>query len=153
VSEHQPEKQTGADAGKDAEGRDDAPVPRLPRGKGIRLSTQSVIRIGMFATLLVAVVVMQRPCADNVSRFVTSFGPDAGASARPTPAAPAATPPAAELPAGDFVRLTPDMTEEEIRRKIGQATGNGAPEPGAGARDAGAATEANPTSGPSGKPD
>ncbi len=60
-------------------------MPRLPRGKGFHLRTVDLVRVGMFATLLVCVLVLGRPCADGVAGFVESFSPpqDAG------PAAPA----------------------------------------------------------------
>lgn len=72
----------------------------------------------MFGTLLVAVIVMRQPCADNVARFVGSFEPvDAGA--------PEASPGTAELPPGKYVRLAPGMSEDEIRKAIGQEPGTG----------------------------
>jgi hypothetical protein len=81
----------------------DDDVPRLPRGKGLRLRSTDVARIGMVALLLVCIVVLGRPCASGVAGFVDSFSPapDAG------PAAPATE----EL---QLERLT----EEEIRRRF-----------------------------------
>jgi hypothetical protein len=55
---------------------DGDPVPRLPRGRGLKLSTPQLIRIGMVFLLLVALLLTYRQCADAVSTFVTSFGPD-----------------------------------------------------------------------------
>jgi hypothetical protein len=52
----------------------DGDVPRLPRGRGLRLSRPQLVRIAGTVALLVFLVVMQRPCADSVSRFVTGFG-------------------------------------------------------------------------------
>jgi hypothetical protein len=64
--------------------RRDDDVPRLPRGKGLHLRTAHLVRIGMFATLLVCIVALGRPCADGVAGFVESFSPPPDAS----PAAP-----------------------------------------------------------------
>jgi hypothetical protein len=82
----------------------DDDVPRLPRGKGLRLRPSDVARIGMVALLLVCIVVLGRPCASGVAGFVDSFSPapDAG---------PAAPPAAGEM---QLERLT----EEEIRRRF-----------------------------------
>jgi hypothetical protein len=52
----------------------DADVPRLPRGRGLRLSRPLLVRIAGTVALLVFLIAMQRPCADSVSRFVTGFG-------------------------------------------------------------------------------
>jgi hypothetical protein len=78
----------------------DEPVPRLSRGAGFKLRTPDLVRIGMFATLLVCVIALGRPCADGMAGFVESFSP-------PPDAAPAA-------PAIQLERLT----EEEIRRRF-----------------------------------
>jgi hypothetical protein len=57
------------------------PIPKLPRAPLFRkLSLPAMVRIGMFAALLYAVVVLREPCADSVGRFVGGFDdpPDAG---------------------------------------------------------------------------
>jgi hypothetical protein len=101
---------------------DDAPVPRLPRGRGIALSTPALIRIAMFATLLVAVIVMRRPCADNVAHFVGSFDtPDAG----PAKPAPPEIPPSA-IEFDNLVPLPPGSTDDDIRRLTGRELDAGA---------------------------
>jgi hypothetical protein len=108
-----------ADAPKlpDEPAADDAPVPRLPRGRGFALSTPALIRIAMFATLLVAVIVMRRPCADNVAGFVNSFDtPDAGAAKHPAQS---------EIDLGDLKPLPPGSTEDDIRRAMGQGLDGG----------------------------
>lgn len=111
----------------------DDDVPRLPRGKGFALSTPQLIRIVMVATALVALIVLQRPCARSVSKFVTGFGQvDAGAAdARPAP--PVA-------PAGELLRA--DMTEAEMAVVIARARAAAAAEAAALA-DAGQAAAAD----------
>lgn len=109
--------------------RPDEPVPRLSRGRGLRLRTSDLVRIGLFVTLLIFVVVMGRPCADGVAGFVESFSP-------PPDAAPAAAPIQLER-----------LTEEQIRQRFPSgesdagpadrapgAGGDGAREPGPGTR-------------------
>ncbi len=62
----------------------DPDVPKLPRGRGIKLAGPQVVRIMMTVALLVTVVVLARPCSDAVSKFVTSYGkPDAAPPPRP----------------------------------------------------------------------
>jgi hypothetical protein len=100
-------------------GRPDEPdVERLPRGRGLRLSTPEIFRIIMVAALLVAVIAMQGPCSDAVGRFVAGFDP-------PPPASldAAATPD----PPGGYVRLRSDMTEAELRQAVDQARSATAP--------------------------
>lgn len=83
----------------------DAP-PRLPRGKGLSLRSADLVRIAMFATLLVLVIVLGRPCAEGTATFVQSFSP-------PPDAAPQI----------EYERLTP----EQIRRRFGGAPPDAAP--------------------------
>ncbi len=78
-------------------------VPRLPRGKGLRLRTTDVVRIAMFALLLICIVVLGRPCASGVAGFVDSFSP---------------TPDAAPAPAATEELQLERLTEEEIRRRF-----------------------------------
>ncbi len=81
----------------------DDDVPRLPRGKGLRLRTTDVVRIAMLVLLLVCIVVLGRPCASGVAGFVDSFspGPDAGAA-----------------PAASEEMHLERLTEEEIRKRF-----------------------------------
>jgi len=81
--------------------RPSEPIPRLSRGRGLRLRTSDLVRIGMVATLLICILALGRPCADGMAGFVDSFSP-------PPDAAPAAA------PALELERLT----EEEIRRRF-----------------------------------
>ena len=76
-------------------------TPKLPRGKWFgNVRAIEIIRIGMVATVLVVVIVLGRPCADGVARFVESYAPppDAGAA----------------QPAMKYERLT----EEEIKKRF-----------------------------------
>lgn len=50
-------------------------VPKLPRGKGLRLRPADLFRIGMVAVLLLCVLALGQPCADSVAGFVDSFAP------------------------------------------------------------------------------
>ncbi len=84
------------------------PVPRLPRGKGTRFSTMSMFRIAMLGMLLVAVLVMRKPCADGVAKFIGGFEqkPDAGAEQAP---------PRTTLPPGEYIKLDGPLTEEKLK--------------------------------------
>jgi len=104
----------------------DDEVPRLPRGRGMRLSTAQLIQIVMVAVALVAVIVLQKPCARSVSRFVNSFELSDGGVAR-ADAASAAAP--------DGVMLRGDMTPAQIEAAIAEARAAA----GAAALDAGTA--------------
>ena len=57
---------------------DEQPVPRLPRGRGLKLSGPELFRIAVTGAMLVAVVVLARPCANAVSGFVTRFDQGSG---------------------------------------------------------------------------
>ncbi|HEU5060888.1 MAG TPA: hypothetical protein VFU21_30365 [Kofleriaceae bacterium] len=82
--------------------RTDDDVPKLPRGRWFgALRTVEIIRIGMVATVLVVVIVLGRPCADGIARFVESYAP-------PPDAGPASA------PAMKYERLT----EEEIKKRF-----------------------------------
>lgn len=106
---------------------DDDDIPRLPRGRGLSFSFGEILRIAVVATLLLAIIVLQKPCAKSVSKFVTSFGQvDAGA----------APPDATAIPTGVILRA--DMTPAEQAAAIAAARGQ-AVDAGAAVLDAGAA--------------
>lgn len=86
------------------------PVPKLPRGRGLTLSRPQIIRIVGMIALLAFLLVMQKPCADGVSRFVTSYG---SGSAQGSAAG------SAEL--DQYERLRPGMTEDEVKATIERA--------------------------------
>ncbi|MEJ7601877.1 MAG: hypothetical protein WKG01_28535, partial [Kofleriaceae bacterium] len=124
----------------------DAPVPRLPRAaaRGFRPSSGALFKIAITAGVLVMVVIVQRPCADSVSGFVTSFdgsgsqGSAASAIPKPGTIDPAAGSAAAR---GPSEVLTPEMSEAETRAAIdrvraraeadrAQRAGSGSDDPG-----------------------
>lgn len=64
-----------------AETGEDPEIPKLPRAPLFgKPSLQGVVRVGMFATLLYAIVVMRRPCAEGVGRFIGNFDERADAA-------------------------------------------------------------------------
>ena len=89
------------------------PVPKLPRGRGIKLTGPEVVRVVMTLAMLVAIIVLAKPCGDAVSRFVMRFdnGSSAG-SQMPKPNNVTAP----EPPHGVMIRG--DMTEEERKQAI-----------------------------------
>jgi len=113
----------------------DDEVPRLPRGRGLKLSGPQLFRIVGLAALLVFLIATQRPCANAVSSFVTSFG-DKGSAATTMP-----RPGTVDLPSGSnggagsasgpggsaggdldgYERLRPGMTEDEVKAVIDRA--------------------------------
>jgi hypothetical protein len=120
-------------------------VPRLPRGRGLRLSGPQLVRIAGTLLLLVFLVVVQRPCANAVSSFVTGFdGRGSAAGAMPRPGT-------VDLPAGSaggsagsagatasgsagpglgldqYEHLRPGMTEADVKAVIERARSKAAP--------------------------
>ncbi len=131
----------------DSDERDHDEVPRLPRGRGLRLSRIQLVRIAGTAILFVFLVMMQRPCSTAVSTFVTGFG-GAGGSGDPGGRGSAATalprPGTVDVPAssaagsgtaapslGDYEHLRPGMTDAEIKAVIERARGRAAGSGGA----------------------
>lgn len=88
---------------------DDEPAPRLPRGRGIKLSFTEITRIVMILGALIAVLALRRPCSESTGRFIQSFEP-------PVDAGPARTP--GQLPPGRYIPLSGEMTEQELREKL-----------------------------------
>ena len=106
-----------------APGGDEQPVPRLPRGRGFKLSMPMMVRIGGTLALLVVLVMMQKPCANAVSKFVTGFGDQGSAgSAMPRPGTveQPATPPAADR-YDEYEHIGSNMSEAEIKAAIERA--------------------------------
>ncbi len=107
---------------------DDEPVPRLPRGRGLKLDGAMLMRVGMTLALLVMVVITARPCGEAASRFVTGVGSGSAGAAgtvlpRPDNVDVPTTPP---TPTGtelgrDYVQLRPGMTDAEVKAAIDTA--------------------------------
>ncbi|MDB4953439.1 MAG: hypothetical protein JWO36_1008 [Myxococcales bacterium] len=101
------------------------PVPKLPRGRGLKFSGPQLFRIAVTLSLLVAIVMLARPCANAVSHFVMGFGSGSGKGSGSSvkPAEP------------EYEHLTPTMTDDERRAAIerakarAHATGSAAPSP------------------------
>lgn len=108
------------DQASSSDSSDEAPVPRIPRGKGIALTRGALTRIGFTAIALVALLVLQRPCSRAVGQFVTAFGDERGAPASPAEGAPAQAP-GTPAPPTQYEVLTPSMTDDELRAAIGRA--------------------------------
>ncbi len=103
------------------------PVPRIPRAKGWGFSGGELIRIAMFATLLVAVLVLRKPCASNVGNFIQSFEPpvDAGAATGPAPAPGALPPPP---PGTVYVHCSVDESPAACVERLKKAQESGPPQ-------------------------
>ncbi len=121
-------------------------MPRLPRGRGIRLSGPEIFRILLTFGMLVAILVLAKPCSDAVSTFVMRFDNNAG-SAMPRPGkvdkpAPAPVPPPTAGSDSQYVHLRPGMTDDEVKAAIEQAKQKQAGSAATGSAPAGSATAA-----------
>jgi hypothetical protein len=110
----------------------DDDVPRLPRGRGLKLDTAMILRIAMTVALLVMIIVTARPCANATSKFVTGFDEQGSASsALPKPGT--VDEPVPEPASADYETLDPNMSEAELKAAIERAkqkaAGNGAVNP------------------------
>jgi hypothetical protein len=85
-----------------------------------------MVRIAGTLLLLVFLIVVQRPCADAVSKLVTSFG-DRGSAAAQMPRPGTVDMPGSGSAAGSaggadrYEHLRPGMTDEEIKAVIDRA--------------------------------
>jgi hypothetical protein len=125
-------------------------VPRLPRGRGLRLSGPQLVRIVATVFLLVFLIVVQRPCANAVSTFVTGFGSagDRGSAAAVMPrpgtvdvqggsgSRGSASAPGSGSAAGsdapnldEYEHLRPGMTDDEVKAVIDRARQKAASRP------------------------
>jgi hypothetical protein len=91
------------------------PVPKLPRGKGIKLSGPEILRIVITAGMLVAIIVLARPCGEAVSKFMTRFDNGSASQQMPKPDKVAPQQPV------NGVMLRGDMTDEERQKAIERA--------------------------------
>jgi hypothetical protein len=92
---------------------DEEEVPKLPRGRGLKLSRPQLVRIGGMLFLLIALLVMAKPCASSVSKFVTSFdGSGSASSQMPKPGK--VDVPGSDLDPDDYERLPDNPTPADI---------------------------------------
>jgi len=130
------------------------PVIKLPRGRGLRLSGPELFRIALTVAMLIAVVVLTKPCSNAVSTFVMGMdGSGQSAAVRKpgtveppphpvsgsgrTPVGAALPTDEGEDPDDDFVspaklddrfeRLRPGMTEAEVRSAVERAKAKASP--------------------------
>jgi hypothetical protein len=95
------------------------PVPKLPRGRGLKLSGPQVFRILMTLVALVGVIVLAKPCSDSVSNFVMGYSQGSDSSKLPKPGNVEPTVPPSEL--DKYEKLEPGMTEEELKAAVERA--------------------------------
>jgi hypothetical protein len=95
----------------------DEPVPKLPRGRGMKFSTPELVRIGFTLITLIGVVVLAKPCANSMSGFVMSMDGSATGSAAKSKAMP--RPDNVDVPVPQqYEQLRPGMTDEEVKAAI-----------------------------------
>jgi hypothetical protein len=100
---------------------DEDPVPKLPRGPLIRFAGPQVFRILMTIGMLIAVLVLARPCGNAMSNFIMGFDNTKGSGSGAGKHAPPAAQPQLPGSAGDYVELHPGMTDDEVRQAIEKA--------------------------------
>ena len=93
---------------------DDEPVPKIPYGRGFKWTWPQIVKIVMTLGMLVAVLVLAKPCANAVSSFVMRFD-DKGSAAKQMP-----KPETVKQP-DQYELIRGDMTEEERRAAIERA--------------------------------
>jgi hypothetical protein len=115
----------------------DEPVPKLPRGRGMKFSGPEMFRIGLMVVTLIGVLLLTKPCANAVSGFVTSFDGSGSAKEQAMP-----KPGNVDMPRADqqYEQLKPGMTEAEIKAAVERSK----------ARNAGSAASASSAAGASG---
>lgn len=91
-------------------------APRLPRGSGFKISKGHLFKITLTAGLLVMLIAIQRPCADAVSKFVTSFDEQGSDSSKmPQPGT------VERGGSQQFEVIRSDMSEAEMRAAVERA--------------------------------
>ena len=95
---------------------DDEPVPKLPRGRGLKLSGPELFRIAITLISLIGVLVLARPCASSVSNFVMGYSQGSDTAKLPKPGN--VEPPAPAEDYSKYEQLKPGMTDEEIKAAI-----------------------------------
>jgi hypothetical protein len=93
-------------------------VPKLPRGRGLKLSMPEIFRILLTAGMLIAVLLLAHPCGDAVGNFMMKFDNGSGSTA----AHPGSGGSAAPQPTPQhYVQLKAGMTDEETKAAIEKA--------------------------------
>jgi hypothetical protein len=107
----------------------DEPVPKLPRGRGMRFSGPELFRIVLTLATLVGVVILAKPCGNAVSSFV--MGMDGSGSASAAKQMP--KPGTVDVPQPtNLEQLKPGMTEAEYKALIERSRAKAAPAMGSG---------------------
>ena len=122
-------------------GDGEEPVPKLPRGRGLKFSGPELLRIVMTLVALVGVIVLARPCANSVSNFVMGYSGSDSASKMPKPGVEPPAPAPSDL--DTYEHLRPGMTDEEVKAAVERAKAKNA----GSAQNAGSATPATPAAG------
>jgi hypothetical protein len=91
-------------------------IPKLPRGRGFRVSSSDLLKIGLTAGVLVMLIAVQRPCADRVSSFVVDFDHGSGSAKVQMP-----KPDTVQPAEPDYELLHPNMSEAELKAAIERA--------------------------------
>jgi hypothetical protein len=96
----------------------DEPVPKLPRGRGMKLSRPELFRIGFTLITLIGVMVLTKPCAQGMSGFVMSMdGSGSGGTAVKSTTMP--RPDNVDVPVPQqYEQLRPGMTDAELKAAI-----------------------------------
>jgi hypothetical protein len=130
---------------------DDDTVPRLPRGRGgiTKLSSAHVIKILLTASLLVMLIVVQKPCADSVSQFVTGFD-DKGSAAAQMPKPGTVDRGSAGSAVEHYELIGPHATEAEVRAAFERERARAKAAAGSGSNAGSAGSNANAGSGSAG---
>ena len=117
----------------------DEPVPKLPRGRGLKLSGPQLVRIFMTLFALVGVIVLAKPCSDSVSNFVMGYPQGSAADKLPKPDNVAPPPPPPPLELDKYEQLKPNMTEAELKAAIERSKAKNATESGSATTGSGTA--------------
>ena len=91
----------------------DEPVPKLPYGRGLRFSGPELFRIAITIALLVAIIVLTKPCSHAVSTFVMGFDGSAGSAASPAAGSNG-------LGSAELIPLR-GMTDEQVKATVERA--------------------------------
>lgn len=120
----------------------DEPVPKLPYGRGFKWSWAQIIKIVMTAGMLVAILVLARPCSEAVSNFMMRFD-NKGSAAKQMPKPNNVE----KKEPQDYELIRGDMTEAEQRAAIERAKARAAGSAVGSGSVSGSGSDAVPRSG------